>query len=183
MDSSATPTPDLAQLYRELHPRLVAAARSWAPPEQVDDVVQDTWTAVISGIDRFEGRSTISTWVFGILWRQSARRWRSRPIKLVPLEVARADEEWPSSNELADESWRSDPVRRTESRLEGQVALNVIADLPVRYRTILTMRDVCDWTATEAQAALGLSTTNQRVLLHRARRRARRELAELGVAV
>ncbi|MDH3682249.1 MAG: RNA polymerase sigma factor [Acidimicrobiia bacterium] len=181
MESTTSPTLDLAALFQDLHPRLVAAARSWAPPEQADDVVQDTWAAVVSGIDRFEGRSKVSTWVFGILWRQSARRWRTRRVQHVPLGVTRAGEDQTSTDHIADESSWSDPVRLTESRLEGDLALDVIAGLPTRYRTILTMRDLCGLTSAEAEDALGLSSANQRVLLHRARRRVRNTLAELGV--
>lgn len=143
-------------------------------------MVQDTWAAVVSGIDGFEGRSKVSTWVFGILWRQSARRWRSRPIKLVPLGTTRAGEDQWSTDEIADESSWADPVRLTEARLESELALEVIAGLPARYRTILTMRDLCGLSSAEAEDALGLSSANQRVLLHRARRRARHTLAELG---
>lgn len=181
VDRDAPPRHDVDALYHDLHPRLIAAARSWAPSEHVDDVVQETWAAVVSGLDRFEGRSKISTWVFGILWRQSARKWRDRRIRHVPVGEAFGDEDWSASRQIEDESVWSDPARLAESRIEGDLALNLIAELPERYRAIVTMRDLRDCTAAEAEAALGLSGANQRVLLHRARRRVRAQLIELGV--
>ena len=160
-------SPDFSALHRELNPRLLAAARSWAPPAQADDVVQETWAAVVSGWDGFEGRSKVSTWVFGILRRQSARRWSDS--QHVPLA---------SDRSLADDSPWADPPRLIVSRIEAEHVLDVVAELPDRYREIIVLRDLQGYTSEEVASELSLSSGNQRVLLHRARKRVQDELAK-----
>lgn len=173
-------TPDFAQLYEELHPRLLATARSWAPPGTAEDVVQETWAAAVSGWDRFEGRSMASTWVFGILRRQSARRWRDRERRHVRLGESLGDDAQFDSR-VADETAWSDPPRLVETRIATEALLNIVKVLPSRYRTIITLRDLEGLTAQEAEDALKLSSGNQRVLLHRARHRVQLEFERRGL--
>lgn len=138
--------------------------------------------AVVAGIDSFEGRSKQSTWVFGILLRQSARRWRGRHTRDVPLPLNQPGQDSEHSRQIADESAWSDPQRLTESRISSDIAMRSIATLPERYRIIITMRDIRGCSAAEAETALGISSANQRVLLHRARSKVRRTMVALGVS-
>lgn len=159
---------DLSDAYVELHPRLVKAARAWAPSGTEDDVLQDTWAVVVNNIDRFEGRSKLSTWVMGILWRKSAQRWRERDRNNVRLDSSLDG----SARQVDDSPW-SDPERRATNRLEAAEVLAVIGDLPAIYRDVVVLRDVLDLSAESAEDQLGISSANQRVRLHRARQRIR----------
>ncbi|MGI9613228.1 MAG: RNA polymerase sigma factor [Acidimicrobiales bacterium] len=167
----ATPSDhDLDALFAEMQPALLRAATRWAPAEVVDDVVQDTWVGVLNGIDRFEGRSQLSTWVFGILWRQCCRQWRkigSRPT----IDVEPED--------LALEAVDIDPSRMVELRDDVDRTMDAIDELPERFRQVIALRDVLDRSASETAATMDLSQANQRVLLHRARNRVRTSIPDL----
>ena len=161
---------DLDALFGEMQPALLRAARRWAPAESIDDVVQDTWMGVLKGIDRFEGRSRLSTWVFGILWRQCCRQWRIIDTKpTVGID----------GREFACQSVDADPGRVAELRDDLARTFDAMEDLPERYREVILMRDVLDRPAAETCTAMDLSQANQRVLLHRARGRVRSVLADL----
>ncbi len=161
---------DIDTLFAEMQPALMRAARRWAPSESIDDVVQDTWMGVLNGIDRFEGRSKLSTWIFGILWRQSCRQWRRIDAKPT---VGIGDHDL-----VADETG-VEPGRIAELRDDVERTLDAIDDLPDRYREIIVMRDVLDRPAAEACEVMDLTEANQRVLLHRARGRVRTSLPNL----
>ncbi|MGI9615358.1 MAG: RNA polymerase sigma factor [Acidimicrobiales bacterium] len=161
---------DLDALFAEMQPALLRAATRWAPAEVVDDVVQDTWVGVLNGIDRFEGRSQLSTWVFGILWRQCCRQWRKIDSKMA-IDI--------EPEELALESVDVDPGRLVELRDDVDRTMDAIEDLPERYRQVIGMRDVLDRSASETAATMNLSQANQRVLLHRARNRVRSTIPDL----
>ena len=160
----------LEALFVEMQPALLRAARRWAPAEFVDDVVQDTWIGVLNGIDRFEGRSQLSTWIFGILWRQCCRQWRKIETKpTVDIEP----------HDLASDAPDVDPSRVAELRDSVARAVDAIDDLPDRYREIIVLRDILDRPAAETCEVMDLSEANQRVLLHRARGRVRASLPDL----
>lgn len=159
---------DLTLLHAELHPKLARAARAWAPAGAEDDVLQDTWTVVVDNIDQFEGRSQLSTWVFGILWRQAARYWRDRNRHLVRFE-SRPDR----YDAAIDNSPWSDPARRATSRMAAADVMGVIGNLPPIYRDVVVLRDVLDQPAEVAERELGITGANQRVRLHRAREQIR----------
>jgi RNA polymerase sigma-70 factor (ECF subfamily) len=165
------PRLDVDRLAAELQPALLRAARRWAPAETVDDVVQDTWLGVIRGIERFEGRSQPSTWVFGILWRQCCRQWRKIDAKPT---VHIGDEE------IASDKADIDPGHVAEVRDALARTFDAIEDLPDRYREVILLRDVLDTPAAETCDAMNLSEANQRVLLHRARGRVRSSLPDLA---
>ena len=156
-----------------------------------DEVVQETWIAVLRGIDRFEGRCSLKTWIFTIL-ANIAKTEGQRERRTVPLSSYDDDE---SGNPVIDTShfrsdghWISTPSRWSELPEERVLAgetLGCAADalltLPLTHRTVMSLRDVEGWSGEEVCAALGLSAANQRVILHRARSKVRAALeAELG---
>ena len=181
-------------LVEELSPALLRLAMSHVPSRAIaEDVVQDTWLAVINGIDRFEGRSALRTWIFQILLN-SARTKGVREKRTLPFAYFRRRAE-EGGNEPAVEperfhgrrgeapgGWARPPVEweSPEERLSSDAArdvmLSAIAELPPRQREVLTLRDIQGYSADDARNALDVSETNQRVLLHRARSKVRAAL-------
>lgn len=133
-------------------------------PAIAADAVQDTWLAVIQGIDGFLGRSTFRGWLYGILLNRLRSRQR-REKRFVPLSVLPGVE--------ADGA-RPSPEGAVLDREMREVIDRAIAGLPPGQREVITLRDVQGCTASEACARLGVTACNQRVLLHRARGRVRR---------
>lgn len=152
---------------------------------RAEEVVQDTWLAVIRGLPRFRGESTLKTWIFRVLLNRARTRGRreARTLPLTDLEVdTRLDADaidrlvTSPADAFAGRPERS-PLRAV---LDGELRARIdgaIEQLPERQRTVITLRDVEGWSAEEVCNALGISETNQRVLLHRARSRIRREMA------
>jgi RNA polymerase sigma-70 factor, ECF subfamily len=171
---------------------MVRVARSFVPTDAVaQEVVQETWLAVLEGLDRFEGRSTLQTWIFRILVNR-ARTRGARERRSIPFSSYSSIEEDESSvdpdrfqgeTEQYPGHWASPPNRwdeMPESRLESKETLerirSAIEALPPNYHAVITLRDIEGWSSPDVCNALGLSETNQRVLLHRARSRVRRAL-------
>jgi RNA polymerase sigma-70 factor (ECF subfamily) len=147
-----------------------------------EEVVQDTWLAVLRGLDKFQGRSSLRTWLFTILVNRArttgTREHRSFPIAdTTPVVDA--------SRFGPDGSWTSPPEQWIEEA-EDRLAANRIADLlraaldslPPRQREIVTLRDVEGMTSEEACGVLGITEANQRVLLHRGRSKLRQILED-----
>ncbi|MFL5829846.1 MAG: RNA polymerase sigma factor [Solirubrobacteraceae bacterium] len=157
----------------------------------VDDVVQETWLAVIKGIDRFEGRSSLSTWIFSILVNQ-ARSRATRDARTVPFSALEHDDR-PAVDPAAfgsDGRWRSAPPRLEtdpeshllSSELRGQM-LDAVEQLVPTQRAVITLRDLVGLEPAEVCSLLEITEANQRVLLHRARARVRSALVPfVGVA-
>ena len=171
-----------ASLVSKYHTRLLRFAESMVPSRAVaEEVVQETWLGVVRGIDRFEGRSSVKTWLFHILANRArtagAREARSLPLG-DPLEGRfTAAGEW----SRPPEPW-SDAVdaRVVADKLASRVKQG-LPDLPLGQRQVLVLRDIEGLEAAEVCSMLGLSAGNQRVLLHRARAHVRGLLeAELG---
>ena len=157
-----------------------------------EEVVQETWLAVLGGIDRFEGRSSLKTWVYRILVNKAKTRG-VRESRIVPFSALAtgddgpvvleerfrgADDEWPGH-------WASPPVALDtvpEDRLLAREARGRIAEaleaLPESQRVVVTLRDVAGWDSGEVCDVLGLSEGNQRVLLHRGRAKLRAALEQ-----
>ena len=147
------------------------------------DVVQETWLAVVRGLDRFEGRSSLKTWIFRILVNR-ARTRGVREARQVPFSSLEGDDERGPSVDPSyfedDGTWRT-PPSRLQTEPEGQLLAKelrgeigaVIDDLPAQQRTVILMRDVAGLDGPEVAEALGISEVNQRVILHRARTRVR----------
>jgi RNA polymerase sigma-70 factor (ECF subfamily) len=148
-----------------------------------EEVVQDAWIGVLRGIDRFEGRSSLKTWLFRILVNNAKTRGereaRSVPFTAVLDEPAVEPERFLGADHpFYPGGWSSPPHGWPEAKLEARevrdVIDGVIAELPSQQRQVITLRDVVGCDAEETCNALGLTEVHQRVLLHRARSRVRR---------
>jgi RNA polymerase sigma-70 factor (ECF subfamily) len=156
-------------------------------PAVADDVVQETWLAVIRGLDGFEGRSSLSTWIFRILVNR-ARTRATREARSVPFSAIE-DEDRPTVDPAAfgqDGRWRSAPSRlETDPELRALNAelreqlLRAVDDLVPAQRAVITLRDIIGLDSEDVRALLEITDANQRVLLHRARARVRATLAPL----
>jgi RNA polymerase sigma-70 factor, ECF subfamily len=165
----------LVERYQEQMLRLAA---SFVPSRAVaEEVVQDTWLALLRGLDTFEGRSSLKTWLFSILLNQ-ARTTGTREHRSVPV----ADPEPAVDPARFDVSghWAEPPEHWTEA-VEGRLTAGKLADrirelmdeLPARQREVVILRDVEEMSSEEVCSALAISDGNQRVLLHRGRSRLR----------
>ena len=183
-----------ATLAREYHSSLLRVAQIYVPSRAVaEEVVQETWIGVLTGIERFEGRSSLKTWIFRILTNiaktRAQREGRTLPFSaLRPDRVPEAAVEPERFRDSEDPSWpghwSAPPQPRNapeESLLGGEVRAVVeraIDELPGPQRAVISLRDIEGWPAEEVCNALDVSETNQRVLLHRARSKVRRALEE-----
>lgn len=181
------------ELFERSYPMMKRVARGYVASEAVaDEIVQDTWVAIVTGIDRFEGRSALSTWMFSILTHQakthSARERRSLPLSSVtpadaerpavdPDRFQKDDEAWPGHWATPPRPWEK-PDRRLLSLEARERLRQALAQLPDRQRLIVGLRDVDGHSSEEVCALLGISQENQRVLLHRGRSRLRAVLEE-----
>jgi RNA polymerase sigma-70 factor (ECF subfamily) len=178
-------------LVTELYGTMLTVARTYVKDRAVaEEVVQETWLGVIRGLDRFEGRASLKTWILSILVNQAktrgTREARSVPFaSLAPEDHAPAvePERFRGPNEPYTGGWRSFPAdwnatagTIVEDRETIRVAMRAIAELPLTQQTVIRMRDVEGYTSEEVCATLDVSEANQRVLLHRARSRVRSAL-------
>jgi len=175
------------ELIRELNPSLLRVARMFVPTSALaEDVVQETWLAVLNGIDRFEGRSSLKTWIFRILTNtaktRGERERRSVPFSTLDPEEGGFEPAIERSRFTGTGHWAVLPRAWPEDRLLANETRSMIERaierLPPSQRTVITLRDVEGWTADEVRNALELSETNQRVLLHRARAKVRGALEQ-----
>jgi RNA polymerase sigma-70 factor, ECF subfamily len=160
-------------LVSRYHPTLLRIARSFCPiPAVAEEAVQDTWLGVVRGIERFEERSSFKTWLFQILVNR-AHTASAREPSYEPLETLHAVD--PSRFD-SDGQW-ADPVDRwteaADDRLDadswGSVLWPALDDLPPRQRQVVLLRDVEELSNREVCGLLGISSGNQRILLHRGR--------------
>lgn len=175
-----------AAVVRQYHARLLRLAQSVVGSRAVaDEVVQDTWLAVVRGIERFEGRSSFKTWLFHILLNR-ARSAAGKEHRDQPLPAD--DREDGRFNALG--GWKAPPAawadevddRITAEQLAGRLR-EMLDDLPEAQRQVLILRDIEGIAAGEVAMLVGVSDGNQRVLLHRARTRLRARLElEMGSA-
>ena len=186
-----------ASLIQRYHSSLLRLAMSYvATREAAEDVVQETWLGVLNGIDRFEARSSLKTWIFRILVNR-AKTKGVRERRSAPFSSLDGDEQQPSvdPSRFSDgsrsggawsappESWEGIPEQRLLSGETAGFVDEAIALLPERQRAVITLRDIRGFTAQETCEVLGLTEANQRVLLHRARSKVRARLEEyLGSA-
>lgn len=141
--------------------------------------MQETWLAVLAGLDRFEGRASLKTWVFRIVVNR-ARTMAVRESRLVPSSLLAAEEDADDLERLAAAAvsgWSSPEDEVLSAELRGRIEAAIDA-LPARQRQVMVLRDVEGWSAEEVCNALEISETNQRVLLHRARVKVRDALAD-----
>jgi RNA polymerase sigma-70 factor (ECF subfamily) len=180
-----------AEIVRAWSPMMLYVARKYVSTDaSAQEVVQEAWLAMIQGLDKFAGRSSLRTWMLAILGNIGRSRG-VREARTVPLSSLGPDEDDtpavdPDRFRGPDDKWprnwtplgkprpwpRSpeDEVVAAESRSELESGL---ADLPERQRTVVTLRDIHGLSSDEVSSFLGLSAGNQRVLLHRGRSRLR----------
>lgn len=183
-----------SRLVANHHRSLLRVARMYAGSQAVsEEVVQETWLGVLKGIDRFEGRCSLKTWIFQILINRAKtrgeREGRMIPFSAMfeahsdagepavdPSQFNENDPEWPGGWVSQPRDWGRTPeqsVLSQEFRALVQAAIDV---LPANQKEVITLRDVQGWTSEEVCNILGVSETNQRVLLHRARSKVRQAL-------
>jgi RNA polymerase sigma-70 factor (ECF subfamily) len=185
-----------AEVVDRWSPTMLRIARGYVSTAQsAEDAVQDTWLGVIRGLPRFEGRSSLRTWVFTILVNQ-ARTRGAREARTVPLsDLGRDDDTGPTvdpgrfqgPDDPHPGGWKpaAQPVNwegQPEGRLLAGEVLRLLESalttLPPRQRTIVTLRDVQGLSPEEACEVLGITAQNQRVLLHRGRAALRKTLED-----
>ncbi|MGI9595651.1 MAG: RNA polymerase sigma factor [Acidimicrobiales bacterium] len=176
-----------------LNPGLVRLARSYVSAELAEEVAQETWVAVVRNIDAFEERSSLTTWIYRILLNK-VRTLAKREAKIVPfaamghtsdgnhpavdpermLHPTKGPGNWAST----PSRWENLPAERLESSEVLDMIIAAIAQLPAGQREVIELRDILGRSADEVCNTLGISSVNQRVLLHRARAAVRAMLEE-----
>jgi RNA polymerase sigma-70 factor (ECF subfamily) len=168
------------ELFDAHHAMLVRLAAAYVKSASVaEEVAQDTWTAVIDALPSFEGRSALKTWIARIAINRAKTR-AQRDGRQVPLD----DEEPPSQDDRFN---RFGAFKRKPADFDSPEALllnrevrvaidKCLEGLPEQQRAIVTLRDIEGWSSEEVCNVLGLSESNQRVLLHRGRGRLRAAL-------
>ncbi len=183
-----------ALLVERYHRAMLRLAMIYVAKQALaEEVVQETWMGVLQGLERFEGRSSLKTWIFHILANRaktSALR-EERSISFSSL----ADGEFDANEPAVDaerffppgalrpgtwislpENWDEIPEKRLLARETYLCIESAIERLPVNQRMVITLHDIEGWTPEEICSVLEVSEANQRVLLHRARSKVRRVL-------
>jgi RNA polymerase sigma-70 factor (ECF subfamily) len=170
------------ELVDRYHASMMRVASGFVPSRAVaEEVVQDTWLGVLRGIGRFEGRSSLKTWMFRILVNR-ARTTGAREPRTVELDTG----DGMSANRFTPEgTWREPPAvwsDEVEDRLAApDIAATIramVERLPDAQRQVVTLRDIAGLSSSDVCGMLGITEGNQRVLLHRGRTRIRVMLAD-----
>jgi RNA polymerase sigma-70 factor (ECF subfamily) len=178
-------------LVERLYPTMLAVARHHVSSRAVaEEVVQEAWLGVLKGLDRFEGRSSLRTWILRILVNTAKTRG-ARDARIVPfaslaphgdepaVEPGRfrgPDDPFPGHWRSYPGNWQRLPEEALADRETLDVVLSTIQQLPPPQRLVITMRDIQGCDAAEVCEVLDVSEGNQRVLLHRARSKVRSAL-------
>lgn len=181
------------RIVREWHASMLRVAQIFVPSRAVaDEVVQETWLRVLGALDRFEGRSSLKTWVFRILVNtaktRAQREGRVLPFSAlnnpgrIPEAAVDPDRFRPEDDDRYPGHWSVPPRELPEERLLAaetrQVLARAIDALPATQAAVIRLRDVDGWSSDEVRNALDITEVNQRVLLHRARAKVRQALEE-----
>ena len=160
------------ELVERYHRQLIRLASAFVSrTEMAEDVAQETWLAMLKGLDQFEARSSLRTWLFQICVNR-ARSIGEREHRTVPVEhiepVVDAEQFSPSG------AWTSPPTPWPQTNLADDAAVvesirQAITALPTMQRLVVTMRDVDGLSSGQVCQVLSISEANQRVLLHRGR--------------
>jgi RNA polymerase sigma-70 factor, ECF subfamily len=159
----------------------------------VDDVVQDAWLGVITSLERFEGRSSLKTWIMSILkhtaYNRARKEGRAIPFSSFSRDEATGNEpsvpaerfsgpgeRWVGHWVSAPRDVGEHPEHQLLAREAFESATRCIASLPPAQRAVIVLRDVHGWDSSEVCEHLAITETNQRVLLHRARSKVRAAL-------
>jgi RNA polymerase sigma-70 factor (ECF subfamily) len=172
---------------------MLAVARGYVKSRAVaEEVVQEAWLGVLNGLDRFEGRSSLRTWIIRIVANiaqtRGAREARSVPLSSLapegdetavdPDRFRGRDDAFPGHWQQYPSDWEALPEHALLGRETLALVMEVVSGLPPAQQQVITLRDISGFTADEVCAALDISSGNQRVLLHRARSRVRSALEE-----
>jgi RNA polymerase sigma-70 factor (ECF subfamily) len=178
-------------LVKECHPTLFRLAMMYSPSRAIaEETVQETWIAVLRGLDGFAGRASLRTWICRILVRIAQRRAgmesRSTPFSTLADDsgdfAAVSPDSFVTDGPRAGrwitipDDWSRVPEDRLLSNELRDVVTRVIAELPQAQREVITLRDIEGWTSEEVTELLEIQPGHQRVLLHRARCRVRSAL-------
>lgn len=180
-------------LVDRYQPAMLRVAMMYVPTRAVaEDVVQEAWLGVLKGLDGFQGRSSLRTWIFRILVNTAKTRgqrerrsipfsslWSPEPGEEPAVEPERfrpPGDRWPGGWLSPPADWADVPEERLLSKETLARVQEAIDTLPPNQREVIRLRDVMGWTSREVVQALDISETNQRVLLHRARSKVRRAL-------
>jgi len=182
------------QLVEQYHTSLVRLARLFVQDERVaEELSQETWLAVLQGVDHFEGRSSLKTWIFTILTNKAKTRGRRENRSFVFSDFEEAVLEGPTVAPerfkdaspaggghwaVAPDSWAEIPEKKIVSEETLSLIRKTIEGLPDNQRAVITLHDIEDLSTQEICNILDISETNQRVLLHRARARVRQALED-----
>jgi len=165
------------------HDAMLRLARTFVRSGAVaEEVVQDTWLGALRGIDRFEGRSSLRTWLLAILVNR-ARSAGARESRTVALEdsapaVDHARFDATGAWSVPPQHWADDVVDRVGAAALGDALRAGLAAMPAQQRAVVMLRDVDGLSSDEVCRVLALTRSNQRVLLHRGRSRLRQALED-----
>jgi RNA polymerase sigma-70 factor, ECF subfamily len=182
------------QIVDRYHTSLVRIARFYVSSQAVaEEVAQETWLGVLNGLDRFEERSSLKTWIFRILANiaktRAVREGRTVPFssvgdhddehsvdpdRFIPAEAERAPRHWA----IPPAVWSTEPDERLLAGEVRELIFRTIDELPPNQRATIVLRDVEGFDAEDVRNELGVGETNQRVLLHRARSKVRQALED-----
>ena len=185
-------------LIEHYQPSMVRLAMVYVHNQAVaEEVTQEAWLGVLQGIGRFEGRSSLKTWIFRILTNcaktRGQREGRSIPFSaLGDLDIDAAEPavdpdrflpadhpRWPGHWAAAPQRWDATVEEQLLAKETRAAIDGAIHALPAAQQAVITLRDVEGWPADEVCRLLGITEANQRVLLHRARSKVRRTLEQL----
>ena len=185
------------ELVARYTPSMLRVARMYVPSRAIaEEVVQEAWLGVLRGLDRFEGRSSLKTWLFRILVNRARTRGererRSVPFAALAREEAGGEfsavdadrfqgpdsPDQPGAWASPPRRWEEEPERALRSAEAVELVEAEIQKLPPMQRLVITMRDLEGLDSADVRSALDISETNQRVLLHRARSKVRAALED-----
>lgn len=178
------------------HAAMIRFARGFVRDQAVaEEVVQDAWLGVLNGLADFAGRSSLKSWIFAIVANKAKTR-AGKEARSIPFSAMAAQElsgaepavdpgrflgaeaEWPGHWARPPESWGERPEERLLSRETMEQLARILEGLPAVQRTVITLRDVEGHDAKFICNVLGVTETNMRVLLHRARSRVRGQIEQ-----
>jgi RNA polymerase sigma-70 factor (ECF subfamily) len=177
------------ELVEKLTPSMHRVARMFVSSEAVaDDVVQEAWLGVLQGINGYQGRASLRTWIFRILVNIAKTRGQKEARSVPFAALAGDDLDDPTFDPTAFDTsgqwstlpfdWRGLPEDRVTSGETLAVIGRTIDGLPPLQGEVIRLRDVLGWSSEEVRNALDITDTNQRVLLHRARAKVRAAVEE-----
>jgi RNA polymerase sigma-70 factor (ECF subfamily) len=175
-----------AGLVDRHHAAMVRLARGYVrSPAVAEEVAQDAWLGLLRGLDQFEGRSSLRTWLFRIVTNRAISAGLRERQHLPVADGELADDDGRFSQ---DGWWARPPVHWADEAIDRMVApeaaarvRQLIDGLPPAQRQVVMLRDVEGLPAADVSSILGITGGNQRVLLHRARARIRRHLEQEAV--